>query len=236
MSPPMLKRHAALATCIGLLSVAALAVSCGGGSSSSTPPVSAPSGLSYASPATATVGAAITPLSPTVTGTISGYSVTPTLPFGLSLNATTGVISGTPTASAAGATYLITATNTGGSTTFDLSLSVNPPSALAVSGTSLTFANQLVSTISAAQTIAVINMGASALSVSGITISGSAASSFAETSACTSSVAANDTCAISVTFTPLATGTLSASLNIATSAGNRTVQLFGAGVAVDIAF
>jgi Putative Ig domain len=233
MTPAMPNRFGALVTCIGLLSVAALAVSCGGGSSSSIPV--APSGLSYPSPSSAAVGAAITPLSPTVTGTVSSYSITPALPPGLSLNTTTGVISGTPTASAAEATYSITATNAGGSATFDLSLTVNPPGTLAISAISLTFANQLMSTASAAQTVAVINIGASALTVSGVTISGSAASSFADTTAC-SNVAANATCTISVTFTPLATGSLSASLNIATSAGSRTVQLFGAGVAVDIAF
>ncbi|MFZ0703794.1 MAG: choice-of-anchor D domain-containing protein [Candidatus Acidiferrales bacterium] len=218
---------------IVLMSCVAICVGCGGGSSSSIPV--APSGLSYPSPSSATVGTAITPLSPAVTGTITTYSVTPALPPGLSLNATTGVISGTPTASTVEATYSITASNAAGSTAFDLSLTVNPPGTLAISAASLTFANQLLSTASAAQSVAVINIGASALTVSAVTISGSAASSFADATAC-GSVPANGTCMISVTFTPSATGALAASLNIATSAGSSTVQLFGAGVAVDIAF
>ena len=66
----------------------------------------------------------MTALLPTVSGTVSSYSVSPALPAGLSLNTTTGVISGIPTATAAKATYLITASNAGGDTTFSLSLTV----------------------------------------------------------------------------------------------------------------
>ena len=52
------------------------------------------------------------------------YSVTPTLPTGLTLNTTTGVISGTPTAVVAQSNYTVTATNTGGTTTASLSIAV----------------------------------------------------------------------------------------------------------------
>jgi hypothetical protein len=79
------------------------------------------------------MGTAITPLSPTVTGTVSSYSVSPSLPAGLSLSKTSGALSGTPTGSAAQATYTISATNTGGSTTFALVLTVK--SGKAISGT-----------------------------------------------------------------------------------------------------
>jgi Putative Ig domain len=105
---------------------------CGGGGStaSSTP---APSALSYTSPATATQGLAMTSLSPTVTGTVTAYSVSPALPAGLSLDTTTGRISGTPTVAAAQATYTVTASNATGSTTFAVVLTVL--SSTAVSGT-----------------------------------------------------------------------------------------------------
>jgi hypothetical protein len=83
----------------------------------------APSNLQYQSPQTLTVGDAVD-LQPTVTGTVASYTVLPTLPAGLTLNSTTGVISGTPTAESASATYTITAANAGGSTTFALSISV----------------------------------------------------------------------------------------------------------------
>jgi hypothetical protein len=208
--------------------------SCGGNSSSS-PPVPPPTNLSYSSPTSATVAAAITPLSPTVTGAVTSYSVAPALPPGLSLNASTGVISGTPTVTTVSATYLITASNSGGSATFNLSLAVNPPAVLATSAVSLTFADQLLSASSAAQTLALINLTSASVSISSVAISGAAASSFADTSAC-SSLAVKATCAVAVTFTPSTTGSLSASLNISTSAGNIAIPLFGAGVAVAISF
>jgi hypothetical protein len=86
----------------------------------------APSGLSYNTPNVFTKGTAITSLSPTVSGgTVANYSVSPALPAGLSINTTTGVISGNPTVISAPTTYTVTATNTGGSTTASLSITVN---------------------------------------------------------------------------------------------------------------
>lgn len=101
----------------------------GGGSSGGGGTLVAPTGLSYTSPVTATVGSSVTALSPTVTGTVSSYSVTPALPAGLSLNTSTGAISGTPTAAAAQTTHTVTATNAAGSTTFALVLTVNAQTA-----------------------------------------------------------------------------------------------------------
>ena len=101
----------------------------GGGGGNTTP---APSGRSYPSPQTYTVGMAIAAISPTVSGAVTSYSVSPALPAGLSINATDGQISGVPTASSAASSYAITASNTVGSTTFNLSITVNPaaPAAL----------------------------------------------------------------------------------------------------------
>ena len=84
-----------------------------------------PSALSY-TPASAsgTVGTAITSLNPTVTGTVTSYSVSPTLPVGLSISTSTGVISGTPTAVSASASYTVTATNGTGSTTATVTIEV----------------------------------------------------------------------------------------------------------------
>ena len=86
----------------------------------------APSNLSYTpSTISGTVEVAISSLTPTVTGTVDTYSVSPALPSGLSINATSGVISGTPTAIAASATYTVTAANEGGSTTATVTVTVN---------------------------------------------------------------------------------------------------------------
>ncbi|RZJ30965.1 MAG: hypothetical protein EOO48_03510, partial [Flavobacterium sp.] len=83
--------------------------------------------LLYNSPNVYTTGTAITPLSPTVAASVSGYSVSPALPSGLSLNPTTGVISGTPSVATPTATYTVTATNPGGTASFGIVITVNAP-------------------------------------------------------------------------------------------------------------
>ena len=85
----------------------------------------APSDLSYSpSLLSGVVGTAITNMVPTVTGTVDDYSVSPPLPSGLSIDSTTGVISGSPTAVATSASYTVTASNAGGSTTANVTISV----------------------------------------------------------------------------------------------------------------
>lgn len=95
----------------------------------------APSGLSYATnPAVYTKGVAVAPNMPTNGGgAVVSYAVSPSLSAGLSLNRSTGVISGTPSTIAATANYTVTATNLGGNTATVLALTVNdaPPSNLA---------------------------------------------------------------------------------------------------------
>jgi hypothetical protein len=98
----------------------------GGGSPASPPPpiTQAPSGLSYPNAGTPVVGVALPPLTPTVTGTVSGYTVSPALPAGLTLDSTSGGISGTPTAAAPNTAYVVKATNSGGSATATLQFAV----------------------------------------------------------------------------------------------------------------
>ena len=87
-----------------------------------------PSGLTYSTnPATYTKGTAIASNSPSLSGggPVVSYSVSPALPAGLTLNTGTGVITGTPTAIAAAASYTVTATNTGGFATASLTVTVN---------------------------------------------------------------------------------------------------------------
>jgi hypothetical protein len=89
----------------------------------------APAGMSYAaSPITASIAAgAIASASPVLTTAgfpAATFSVSPALPAGLSLNAATGAISGTPTAVTASALYTITALNGGGSTTATVTIEV----------------------------------------------------------------------------------------------------------------
>ena len=86
--------------------------------------LAAPSALSYTSPNAFPLNVAITPLFPTVTGVVASYAISPALPTGLSLNTTTGYITGTPTVASASATYTVTATNPSGNTTFGVVISV----------------------------------------------------------------------------------------------------------------
>jgi hypothetical protein len=97
--------------------------------------VVAPTSLAYPQTSiTATANQAITTDTPTVIGTATSFSVSPTLPVGLAISTTSGAISGTPTAATAQATYTITATNSAGSATATVNILVNaavaPPSAL----------------------------------------------------------------------------------------------------------
>jgi hypothetical protein len=109
------------------LAGALIACGGGGGSGSPAPPSMSPappSSLSYPTPQSYPAGTAIMPLTPTVTGNVTSYSVSPRLPPGLSIDATNGAISGTPTTPTAAGDYTITAQNAGGSTTFKLSIAV----------------------------------------------------------------------------------------------------------------
>jgi hypothetical protein len=108
----------------------ALAACSGGSGDGSTPPPPAvkPPVASYAAAAYSyTVGVPATAVTPTASaqsGAIASWSVTPALPAGLTLNTANGTISGTPSASAATATYTVMATNSGGTLSLPLSIAV----------------------------------------------------------------------------------------------------------------
>jgi DNA-binding beta-propeller fold protein YncE len=113
-----------------LTAVLVLLCGCGHGGGNN-----ASASLSYATPAPVFVkGVAISADNPSSSGgTLTGYSVSPALPAGLSLNTSTGAISGTPTGVSAATSYTVTAFGSGAtSATATLSITVNdqPPSAL----------------------------------------------------------------------------------------------------------
>jgi hypothetical protein len=108
----------------------------------------APSSLSYSNnPTTYTKDTLIPDNTPTSSGgVVVSYAVSPALPTGLTLNTSTGVISGAPTTLAAAANYTVTASNTGGSTTASVSIAVNDvaPSSLSYSSNPATYTKDAV--------------------------------------------------------------------------------------------
>jgi parallel beta-helix repeat protein len=102
-----------------------------------------------------------------------------------------------------------------------------PSTGVTVAPTALSFGSQAEGTTSAAQTVTVSNPTSSAASVSSISASGQ----FAETNTCGSSIAANGSCTVSVTFTPTAAGTQTGSLTVNAGGVTNTVSLTGTGTA-----
>jgi hypothetical protein len=97
------------------------------------------------------VGQAMVPISPSITsgsGTLT-YTVSPSLPAGLSIHPSTGVISGTPTAAVASATYTVTATSVFGNTNTVISLSTGvAPSSLSYTTPNTFTAGTAIGTLS----------------------------------------------------------------------------------------
>ncbi|UOG40669.1 putative Ig domain-containing protein [Leptospira noguchii] len=88
-----------------------------------------PSGLAYTPTALVFYKGVAGTATPTVTGTVTGCSPNIALPAGLTLNATTCAISGTPTVFQASANYTITASNSSGNTNTTISIMIfgTPP-------------------------------------------------------------------------------------------------------------
>lgn len=114
---------------------------CGGGASATHPPPE----FSYngSTPFPAVVGEAIA-LTPAVSGRVDEYTVTPDLPPGLSLNARSGVISGTPKQPSAPAIFVVSGTGAGVRVTSPLVLSVTEPPH------GLSYASPVIATVGAA--------------------------------------------------------------------------------------
>jgi len=117
----------------------------------------------------------------------------------------------------------------------------NSPQSVALNGTGtyiqlpatgVNFGNQAVGTKSLAKKITLSNVGSVAVSITGITITGTNATDFAESNSCGTSVAAGAKCSITVTFTPSAIGARSASVSVSDSGGGspQQVRLNGTGI------
>jgi hypothetical protein len=105
-----------------------------------------PSALTYSAIPTFTVNTAITTITPSISGTAPTLcTATPTLPGGLSLNSTTCAISGTPYSALEAKSFTIEASNSAGSTTASITITISSgivaPTSITYSGTPFSLTN-----------------------------------------------------------------------------------------------
>jgi hypothetical protein len=133
----------------------------------------------------------------------------------------------TPTAAGA-RSAMLSITDNVGTQTATLSGTGSAPATDTLAPTALTFAQQTIGTTSAAQQVTLTNSGGATLTLIAASVS---PGDFAVTNSCGNSLAANSTCAFSVTFSPTASGARSATLTISDQFRSQTVQLSGTGIA-----
>jgi len=101
-----------------------------------------------------------------------------------------------------------------------------PNTGVTVTPTALNFGSVATGSTSTAQTVTVSNPTGAAVPVTSIAATGD----FAQTNTCGSSIAANSSCTVSVTFTPTAAGSRTGTLTV-NAGGTTTVSLSGTGTA-----
>jgi DNA-binding beta-propeller fold protein YncE len=224
---------------LGLSLIAVFVFLSGCGSSTTpvtpvTPVVQPPTALTYTTAAAVyTVGVAVATNTPSSSGgAVTSYSVSPALPAGLSLSATTGAISGTPTAVVATATYTVTATNSAGSTTATLSITVNglAPTGLAYSTPAPVYATGLA--IAPNNPIST-GGAATAYSVAPLNVGGPAFPAGLTLDPATGIVIGTPSAASSVTAPPTqASYTVTASNSFGSTTASLTITLYNASQSV----
>ncbi len=124
---------------------------------------------------------------------LGGYTITPTLPAGLSFSNLTGVISGTPTTGTLGANYTVTAINSVGTGTATVNITVIPQTPTVTSFTP--------TSAGAGQTVTIT--GTNFSTVTGVSFGGTAATSYTVVSptSITAVVASGTTGSVAVTTT-----------------------------------
>jgi hypothetical protein len=136
----------------------------------------------------------------------------------------------TPTAAGSRTATLIVTDNSGNAATTQTVQLLGTGAAVPVvslSTTSLTFPSTAIGSTSAAQTVTVTNTGSAALMISSVTPTGN----FGQSNNCPASIAAGNSCLISITFSPISSGNLFGSVAITDNAANspQTISMSGVG-------
>jgi hypothetical protein len=170
-------------------------------------------------------GAPFTQVSSTCGATLAA-SASCTLSYAFSPTAT-GNFTGSVTVvdNAAGSPQTASLTGTG---------TAVPAPIATLSPTTVTFPVTTVGTTSSAQTLTLSNTGNATLTISNVSLGGTNPSEFADTSACGSTLAAGASCTITVTFTPDAASSFTATLSVTDNAASspQTATLNGTGQTV----
>jgi hypothetical protein len=106
-----------------------------------------------------------------------------------------------------------------------IGLQGNGTSTANLSNTALTFATTAVGSSSAAQSVTLTNQGISALTISGVQLSGD----FSQTNNCPASLSAHSSCTIQVAFAPKSSGSRSGSLRVNDNTASDIITLSGTG-------
>ncbi len=98
-----------------------------------------------------------------------------------------------------------------------------PQALISFNVTGLNFSDQIIGTVSTAQTLKISNVGTAALNVSSVGIAGADASEFALAGNCNISIAPGANCTLTVNFKPLTVGAKVAQLSVSSNAQNDVV-------------
>jgi Beta-propeller repeat/Abnormal spindle-like microcephaly-assoc'd, ASPM-SPD-2-Hydin len=195
------------------------------------------------------VGTTSLPKTVTVTasGALSINSITTSAEFAQNNNCGSGIpVSGscqinvmfTPIAPGLqNGTLMITDSGAGSPQSVPLSGTGTQP-AVTLSPPSMNFGNQTLGITSTQQVSALTNTGSGTLTIMSIRTTGANKGNFAESNNCPTSLAAGNSCSITVTFTPSSTGTRTAAVSIADNAPSspQSLPLSGVGVLPAVKF
>jgi len=247
-------RFSRLAVNVFVSGLFALQIGCGGSVSSSSSNPSTPTATPQFSVSSLSLtqfsgaGSASQPITLTNTGnaalTISGITITGTnaSSFGQTNNCGSSVVAGancsitvtfTPATAGSYSATLTLADNASGSPQTVALNGTGTAPGLSLSAPSLSF----TSSGGAAQSVTLTNTGNAALTINGITLTGTNASSFSDSTTCGSALAATSTCSITVNFAASTSGSYSAAINIADNASGspQSITLSGSASAPTLA-